>query len=163
MKIDPRNTRIVCCFQKVLTNLRQRKSRREPTLHLIRYLATKLHCENASLAHTLPRERNQHLKLNEEASPSGNRFEIEFATWIFLVRNPNTLIFNAPVLCHFFQSLVGYGLGRGIQNAKGRFSSARVGAEGREERKRESALELKRTSGRKSLKAVRRSGEGKRG
>jgi len=81
-----------------------------------------------------------------------------------VVRNPNTPIFNGL----FFQFLVGFGVGRGIESAKGMVSSARVGAEGRERvvgtrEEGESALKLKGRIGRKSMKAVRGSCEGKRG
>jgi len=114
----------------------------------------KLHSEDTALANTLPRERDEHLELDEEASPSGNRFEVEFTARIILVLDHTTTrIINAVFifLYLFFGFCVG---GRiGTENEKGKVSSSMEGSEsGRvaagTREKGESALELKGRSGR---------------
>lgn len=112
----------------------------------------KLHSEDTALANTLPRERDEHLELDEEASPSGNRFEVKLAARIILVGNPtSTPVVNALFIFLYFFFFFAIGIGGGIESAKGKVScSTHEGAEGsgrvvetREKRKGESALELK--------------------
>ena len=91
----------------------------------------KLHSEDTALANTLPRERDEHLELDEEASPSGNRFEVEFTARIILVLDHTTTrIINAVFifLYLFFGFCVG---GRiGTENEKGKWDKWPILLEG---------------------------------